>query len=129
MTNLIESIELVKALAEHEFAIGNSISFLHKDKSNKKAYSEAVDMIHHIDRLLVRLAEDCEVQLSNADYSVNFFALCDAIKSGDILKAYRSCKVIRAEMLIETTPDNLEEFKTLSEFWESLELSFGMLLK
>ena len=129
MTNLTFSLELAKAISENEFTIEQTIDFLCADHKKRVAYAESIDMIRKIDRLLLKLIEEGAVTLEDGDHSINFFNLCDAIQAGEVHTAYRSCKVIRAEMLIETTADKLEDFKRLSEYWETLELNFGMLLK
>jgi len=129
MTNLTYSLDLVKCVTETEAAFDRSIYFLNGDNKNRKAYMEPVRMIQEIDRLMLLLKSDSELSLCDSDTTVNFYALTDAIKSGQILTAYRSVKVIKSEMLIETNADNLEEFKSLAEFWELMELALGQLLR
>lgn len=129
MTNLSYSLDLVKCVTENDMAFQRSIDFLNSDKKNRKVYIEPVTMIQQIDRLVLQLIDNSGLTLEDGENSVNFYALVDAIKSGRILDSYRSVKVIRAEMLVETNADNLEEFKTLSEFWETVEICLAQLLK
>lgn len=130
MTNLIESIQLVKVSAENEMATRNTKYFFGTNARYTKLFYEQHQIIKRVEAFLNSLMnKDANYKLGDREYTLDFFFLLDSLQTGKVRGLYLDVKSLRAEMLAITTPENLETFKRLNDFWEQIELSLGVLLK
>lgn len=130
MTNLLESITLVKHFLENDLMIQRTRDFFKVSASYKKIFSDQMDAIREIEEYLLQLSGDsAPFTLCDDEYQVNYMVLVDSIKNGTLNRYYLEVKSIRAEMISITKADTLEEFKKLNEYWEQIELSIGVILR
>ena len=130
MTNLIEALELARTFQENDAMMQRTKQFFTVSPQHGKVFADHIDIIRKLEDFLLTLGnEDARISLTDDDYSVDYYFLVDQLQNGSIRNFYMDIKLIRAEMLALTTPDGLEEFKKLNEFWEKLELSVYVLIK
>lgn len=131
MTNVTEIFQFLNDYDEERRAIkidGSKNLFCTTGK-NRSIFIDQVKAIDKIDAWIDQVLQDGPYLLSDGDNYLDFIFLCDSLSDGRIREMYIQIKGIRAEMLAITTPETLQEFKALNEFWESLELSFQVMMK
>lgn len=128
MSNLIYSVDLIKCYAENPSAIDATISFLNGGEAGKFIPTDEIEVIGKIREVLDLLKADGPFMLSDKRTQVNFLYLTELIKTDFLREACGCITVIKAELLALTTPDTLEEFKQLYEFWDVTELFIRMIL-
>jgi hypothetical protein len=130
MTNLLESITLVKHFMENDLMMQRTRDFFKVSSAYKKIFSDQIDAIREIQEYLNQLTNKFSAfGLTDGEYEVNYMMLVDSIKNGTLNRYYLECKSIRAEMISITNANNLEEFKKLNEYWEQIELSIGVIIR
>jgi hypothetical protein len=71
----------------------------------------------------------CPYLLSNGNLSIDYLHLTESIKDNTLNELAKICKSIRAEALLITTAESLQDFKDLNDFWETLQQSFEIMTK
>ena len=132
MTNLTEIFQFLNDYDEESRLdqLQASKNFFCSSVKNRSIFIDQVKAIDKIEGWMIAAIVDSGIfTLSDGDNDIDFMVLCDSLSDGRIREMYIQIKGIRAEMLAITTPETLEEFKALNEFWESLELAFQVMMK
>jgi len=129
MTNLIEIFQFLNDYEPKQIK-----DFFHQSRNyfcarNRSIYAEQVRYITEVHNWYCELVNDSGCTLSDGAHSVNFLLICHSLTSKQVSQMHGNIKSIRAEMLAITTPESLEAFKKLNQFWESLELSLQVMME
>src|SRR5690554_242715 len=92
-------------------------------------YPQLSKHIFEISDFLSQLRKNAPFSLSNDGVDIDFLALDQAIKNQKIKRYYNHCTEIRTELLQVSTKEDFEIFKSLNEYWQTLELSFRNMTK
>jgi hypothetical protein len=119
MTNLLNIFEYCKD--NEKDLVNESMDFLQKHKS-KVLTVELKSRMTDVHRFHVALCAKDTYTLSYNDIDIDFIHLIEQIQEGKISQYISLARIIKAEMVLVINADNLEEFKKLNNYWDSLQL-------